>query len=46
MAFRLVYARYGRKTKRAYVELREEDADGGDVIITAIFSYRQDRHHY
>jgi hypothetical protein len=41
MTFRLVHARYDRKTKRAYVELREEDADGGDVIITAIFLYRR-----
>jgi len=41
MAFLLVHARYDRKTLRAYVELRDEDADGGQMIVTAIFSYRR-----
>ena len=41
MTFRLIHARYDRETKRAYVELREEDADGGEVIVTAAFSYRR-----
>ena len=41
MTFRLVHAEYDRRSKRAYVELREEDADGGEVIVTAIFSYRR-----
>ena len=41
MPFRLVHAQYDRKTRRAYVELRDEDADGGEVIVTAIFSYRR-----
>lgn len=41
MAFRLVHAQYDRKSLRAYVELRDDDADGGDVIVTAIFSYRR-----
>jgi hypothetical protein len=41
MPFRLVHAHYDRKTLRAYVELREDDADGGEVIVTAIFSYRR-----
>ena len=41
MAFRLVHARYDGKSRRAYVELRTEDADGGEVIVTAIFSYRR-----
>jgi hypothetical protein len=27
-------------TERAYVELRDEDEDGGDVLVVAIFSYR------
>jgi hypothetical protein len=40
MAFRLVHAQYDRETLRAYVELREVDADGGEVIVVAIFSYR------
>ena len=29
------------KLFEAYVELRDEDADGGEVIVTAIFSYRR-----
>ena len=41
MAFRLVHAQYDRKSRRAYVELRDDDADGGEVIVTAIFSYRR-----
>jgi hypothetical protein len=41
MAFRLVHAQYDRKSLRAYVELRDDDADGGEVIVTAIFSYRR-----
>lgn len=40
MAFRLENAQYDPETYRAYVELREPDEDGGDVIVTAIFSYR------
>ena len=31
MTFRLVHANYDRKTLRAYVELRDDDADGGEV---------------
>ena len=41
MPFHLVHAKYDRKTERAYVELREDDADGGEVIATAIFAYRR-----
>jgi hypothetical protein len=40
MAFRLVHAQYDRRTLRAYVELRDDDADGGEMIVAAIFSYR------
>lgn len=40
LPFHLVHAQYDRRTRRAYVELRNEDADGGEVIVTAIFSYR------
>jgi hypothetical protein len=39
MAFRLVNAQYDRE-KRAYVELREPDDDGGEVIVVVMFSYR------
>ena len=37
---KLVHAKYDRETKRAYVELRDEDDDRGDVLVVAIFSYR------
>ena len=40
MAFRLVHARYDRDTERAYVELRDADDDGGEMLVTAIFSFR------
>ena len=39
MEFTLVRSEYDRKTKRAYIELRTCDADGGDAIATAIFSF-------
>ena len=41
MAFRLVHAQYERNSQRAYVELREQDADGGELIVTAIFTDRR-----
>ena len=40
VAFRLVHARYDRKTRRAYVELRDADDDGGEILASAIFSFR------
>jgi hypothetical protein len=40
MDFKLIRAEYDRETERAYVELRARDDDGGDVIATAIFSFR------
>jgi hypothetical protein len=40
MTFRLVRAEYDRETERAYVELRSDDDDGGEVIATAIFSFK------
>jgi hypothetical protein len=40
MNFMLVRAEWDRETQRAYVELRARDDDGGDSIVTAIFSYR------
>jgi hypothetical protein len=36
-----VHAQYDRKTLRAYVELRDMDADVGEVIVSAVFSYRR-----
>jgi hypothetical protein len=42
MAFRRVHSNYDKHTERAYVELREPDSDdGGEIIVTAIFSYRR-----
>jgi hypothetical protein len=39
LAFRLVRVRYDHESERAYVELWDEDDDGGEQIATAIFSY-------
>jgi hypothetical protein len=36
----LVHAHYDRETQRAYVELREDDDDGGEILTVAIFSFR------
>jgi len=36
----LLRAEYDRSKERAYVEFREPDMDGGEAIITAIFSYK------
>ena len=40
MAFKLVHAKYDRVTERAYVELRDEDDDGGEILAVAVFSFR------
>ena len=40
VAFRLVHARYDRITYQAYVELRAPDDDGGEILASAIFSFR------
>ena len=40
MNFMLTQAEYDKETGRAYVELRARDDDGGEGIVTAIFSYR------
>ena len=40
MVFKLVHAKYDRETERAYVELRDDDKDGGEALVVAIFSYR------
>ena len=36
MAFKLVHAKYDRESERAYVELRDEDDDGGEIEILAV----------
>ena len=41
MTFRLVHAKFERNSKRAYVELRKDDADGGEMIVAAIFTFRR-----
>jgi hypothetical protein len=40
MAFKLAHAKHDPHTQRAYVELREDDEDGGEIIAVTIFSYR------
>jgi hypothetical protein len=40
MLFRLVNAEYDFGTERAYVELRANDDDGGEIIAVTIFSFR------
>lgn len=40
MAFKLAQAKFDPRTQRAYVELRDEDEDGGEIIVVGIFSYR------
>ena len=40
MNFTLIRAEYDKHTERAYVEFRAPDDDGGERILTAIFSYR------
>ena len=39
VAFRLVHAQYDRETQRAYVELRDTDDDGGEILTVAVFSF-------
>ena len=39
MEFKLVRTEFDRETKRAYIELRTRDADRGEAIATAIFSF-------
>jgi hypothetical protein len=40
LAFRLIHKRYDPQTRRAYVELRDTDPDGGEMVATANFSLR------
>ena len=40
MNFVLLRADYDCHTKRAYVEFRGPDGEGGDAITAAIFSYK------
>lgn len=40
MAFKLEQAKYDTDAQRAYVELRDEDDDGGEMIAVVIFSFK------
>jgi hypothetical protein len=39
MSFRLHQAQYDNHTKRAYVEFRRGDGDGGDQLVVAVFTF-------
>jgi hypothetical protein len=40
MAFRLVNASFDAQAQRAYVELRDTDEDGEEIVATVTFSFR------
>ena len=40
MSFRLHQAQYDDHSKRAYVEFRRTDGDGGDQLVVAVFTFR------
>jgi hypothetical protein len=40
MSFRLHQAQYDNRSKRAYVEFRRGDSDGGDQLVVAVFTFR------
>jgi hypothetical protein len=40
MTFRLHQAQYDSYSKRAYVEFRRTDGDGGDQLVVAVFTFR------
>src|SRR5262245_33382782 len=40
MTFRLHQAQYDNRSKRAYVEFRRHDSDGGDQLVVAVFTFR------
>jgi hypothetical protein len=40
MTFRLHQAEYDNHSKRAYVEFRRSDGDGGEQLVVAVFTYR------
>ena len=39
MNFRLHQAQYDNRSKRAYVEFRRTDSDGGDQLVVAVFTF-------
>jgi len=40
MTFRLHQAQYDNHSKRAYVEFRRGDGDGGEQLVVAVFTFR------
>jgi len=38
ISFRLHQAQYDSRSKRAYVEFRRSDSDGGDQLVVAVFT--------
>jgi hypothetical protein len=40
MPFELAQTQYDNKTKRAYVELKRGDDDGGEQLVVAVFTFR------
>jgi len=40
MTFRLHQAEYHNHGKRAYVEFRRSDSDGGDRLVVAVVTFR------
>jgi hypothetical protein len=44
MGYRVMHSRYDRVTKRAYVELRRPDDDGGEILVSAVFTFRTSSH--
>src|SRR5262245_2655764 len=40
MTFQLHQAQYDNHTKRAYVEFRQADGDGGDQLVVAVLTFR------
>ena len=40
MRFRLHQVEYDNHTKRAYVEFRKGDGDGGEQLVVAVFTFR------
>jgi hypothetical protein len=40
MTFRLHQVQYDNRSKRAYVEFRRIDGDGGDQLVVAVFTFR------
>jgi hypothetical protein len=39
MTFRVYQAQFDKDTKRAYVEFRRIDRDGGDQLVVAVFTF-------